>query len=167
MSDDVIKRRRIAATLIVAAIVLAAPASSLVLGRQAAEHSGEAASALHASSIVCETDPLATLSALEEAVAIDDAAPAYFLEEIGLVDGAYDVRASADGRVVGYSVDLDAQKAEQALTTLMSQSGWSEVPLGQDGAATFVKDDGRCTWALVTCTQAEGATCIVYRCVVA
>lgn len=174
--------RPLKAAAIVLALVLVAPGVDAVM-RFAAEPEREAVAAegLDAGALIGPGDPFTTLAALE---AVADAGggagggytdggedgtavpPAAFMEEIGLPVGARDVRTQGDGTLVGYVVDADRDVVADDLAALMKARGWTRVSLGEEGAATYVKSKGRCTWALATCTQVGDATSVVVRSVV-
>lgn len=168
MRLDVCHQRLLMAAVIVVALVATVPITSLVF-KDVPSPSAQAMAdgGIHAASIVDEGDADGTLNRLEKlAEASQTQLPAYFEEEIGLLDGARDVRADDTGRVVGFLVDITSHEAFGCVRENMAKAGWSEISLGDAEGATFVKEGGACTWALVTCTQVGSATAVVYRCVV-
>lgn len=163
-----IQSRRLAiACAVVAALVLVAPVSGVVLkGEAEASSRASVDGGIRVSDIVGAGDMQEALKKLEElAAATERPLPVFFQEEIGLMKGAHDVRSNEGGSVVGYLVDGSEDGIFASLRAHMLQRGWSEVSLGSSGGATFVKEDGACTWALVTCTQVGQATSVVFRCV--
>lgn len=163
-----IQAKRLAiACVAVAALVLAAPMSGVILkGEAEASPRASTDEGIRASDIIGSGDMQGALQRLEElAVASERPLPEFFQEEIGLLKGARDVRANGAGSVVGFMVDDTEDGTFESLRAHMLQKGWSEVSLGSVDGATFVKDGGACTWALVTCTQVGQATGVVFRCV--
>lgn len=160
--------RFVKAVVIVGAIVVAVPASNLLSD----EFSGNTGAnnfdnGLNAAGLVAGFDPLASLDRLEElANAAPSALPRYFEEEIGLPAGAFDVRVSSDGSIVGCVVDGEAENAHRLVSQRMIASGWSEVDLGAAQGSTYLKNSESCRWVLTTLTQVGSATSIVFRCVV-
>ena len=167
MRHAVWKARLTRALLAIAALVAIAPASNLVAGAfQSASPAVGARTGMRANALVDVANPLTTLERAEELAQAGTAQlPEYFREEIGLPDGARDARVNEDGTVVGCTVDATPDAALQLVSARMGQGGWLKVDLGDGMGATFVKDGGFCTWALVTCTQTGRTTSIVYRCV--
>lgn len=161
--------RLVAAVAIVAVIVLAAPVADLLglagIGRTSANgDSGNVHTTLRADEALSASDVDGVLENLERIVLQNEAeAPEWFRAEVGLLPGARDVRVVGSGRVVGYVVDCDVEKALACLEEDMQALGWKAVPLGQIGGFTFVRQAGSCTWALVTCTQVGSATSVVVR----
>lgn len=134
----------------------------------AAAPGGSQGAGIRSSSLVGGPSLDALLARLEETSKADEGdLPGYFEAELGLIEGARDVRVNDGGNTVGYVVDRAPSDAIDTISDLMKQKGWLHVSLGNDGGATFVKRDGVCTWALVTCTEVGDATSVVYRCVVA
>lgn len=160
-------RRLLAAAAIVVCIVLAVPAADAFLHRSGVVDAG-APIVLDAEAIIAGKDVDEVVSRLEQAanqVAEASGLPGWFQEEVGLLPDARDVRLSNDATVIGYVVDADCQEVLDDLCAHMASRGWTNVPLGQLDGATFVKDSGRCTWVLATCTQVQSSTSVVMRCV--
>lgn len=168
MRPDVQKRRLAMAIAIVACTLALAPVSGAVfMGLHRLPLSVASEEGIWAANIVDDRDVQGALSRLEELAQTGERSlPEFFEKEIGFLAGARDVRSSGAGRVVGYLVDDGSREALESVRRLMSRAGWSEVSLGGEQGATFVKEGGDCTWALVTCTQTVSATAVVYRCVV-
>lgn len=164
MSLSVSTRRRVRAIALVAGLLVAIPASGLVVDSGYGVARAQASDGLRASSVIDGLDPYGSLERIEQVAAGAEASlPPYFEEEIGLVEGARDLRADSSGLVVGYVLDMPCDQAAKAVSAHMEEAGWSEVELGGVSGATFVKEGGSCTWTLVTCTQAGSATSVVYR----
>ena len=167
MNRAVWKARLLRASIVVAALVAIAPASSLIAGVAESGTATNAANAIRASALVGAADPFTAVERIRSASHADDARlPDYFQAEIGLVEGARDVRVGDGGTVVGFSIDEPADRALQLVSSHMGQVGWHGLQLGGGLGATFVKQEGECTWTLVTCTQTGSATSVVYRSVV-
>ena len=152
----------------VTALVAFVPVSGLVAERASAEPQRAAADGgIRAADIIGGSDVEKALERMEGIARADGGElPAYFGEEIGLVEGARDVRVDAAGRIVGYTVDAPVEEAFGRVRERMARAGWSEVSLGGAEGSTFVKGDGKCAWTLVTCTQVGNATGVVFRSVV-
>lgn len=156
--------RQLRAVLIVAALVLAVPIVDLVVVRaDAAEPGLQEASpvGIDAGSLASLGDPGVALDYLEGLASADDAVPLWLEQDVGLPASARDVRVS--GSVASYMLECDSAQAFAIVREHMVSHGWSCVLLGGADGATFVKDGGACTWALVTCTQVDEATCVVIR----
>ena len=164
-----IQRKRLAmAVAIVVVLAAVVPITGLAV-EGASEPLSQAATngGIRAADVVNGVDAQEMLSRIEAlAQSGQGQLPAYFEKEIGLLEGARDARANDTGRVVGYLVDDTSCETLDRIRENMGQAGWSEVSLGQAEGATFMKEDGRCPWALVTCTQVGSATAVVFRCLV-
>lgn len=161
--NRVANKRAMAAFVIVAALVFAAPALDAALGAVGVVDAASDNRAIIDSSLLAEgSDPEGALSRIESAVANTSDVPTWFQEEVGMPSGARDVRV--DGSVVGYVVDEDEEQALENLSVRMEAKGWTRVPLGGVTGATFLRESGAFTWMLVTCTQVGSATSVVARC---
>lgn len=119
---------------------------------------------LHSEVLNAAADPFESLDkveALVEGGAAD--LPEAFCAEVGFLPNANDVRCHGGGAVVGYSVEGGEDETLEKLVEHMRCRGWTSVPLGEVCGATFLKDEGRYTWVLATCTQVGSATCVVMR----
>lgn len=155
--------RQLKALAIVIALVFVAPALDYALGGVGEVHGVEAEQVGIDLSALSQTgDANSVLDGIEVMANPRGLPPTWFEEEIGVLPGAYDVRAS--GPVVGYSVQQECDEAVRLLKTHMINHGWTCVSLGSVEGATFVKDSGACTWALATCTQVGSTTSVVIRC---
>lgn len=168
MSAGVYNKRLVAAVAIVLGLVAAVPITGSVFeGASGSPVQAAADEGIRATEIVKAVGADAALSRMEELAASGKAQlPVYFEREIGLPDGARDTRVDSTGRVVGFLVDGPSHEVFVRMRESMARAGWSEVSLGETEGATFVKEGGLCSWALVTCTQVGSATSVVYRCVV-
>ena len=168
MKTDVDRRRLAAAVAIAVGLVAAVPLSGYVIeGVTASPEQAMADGGIRAEDLVEAADVNATLGRIEQlADAGQGQLPGWFEEEIGLLRGARNVRVDGTGHVVGLLVDGALHDALEDVRESMMRAGWSAVSLGEAEGATFVKEGGTCTWALVTCTQVGSSTAVVYRCVV-
>ena len=168
---DAGRYRIVKATAIVLALVLVAPGADVVV-RFAAQPSEAVAvsggsGAIDSSELLDTRDVFGSLERIEGVAAAADAAvPEAFADEVGFLEGARDVRVSADDKVVGYVVDDDSESVLVRLVGLMEARGWKSVDLGEAQGCTFVKSGGSCTWALATCTQVGENTSVSVRCVI-
>ncbi len=183
--SSVSRLRRVRAVAIVVALVLAAPAIDAVLRVALPAEDGARASpvaGLDANALAGAGGPEAFLGRLEALAAVGSVepdgagssavgqsaantpeVPSAFISEIGFLDGARDVRVSDGGAVVGYVMEGDAQEVLEQLNRHMEAAGWAGVALGDRWGATYVKNEGACTWALASCTQVGAATSVVVR----
>ena len=163
--NEVSGARSLKAVAIVIALVLAVPCCNAVVNAVRPKAEGAASTAgLDAQAIVGSGDPNAALDMIEAVAEADSAAvPEGFDDEIGIPPGARDIRANGDGSVVGYLVDGASEGVFDQLSAQMTLRGWTAVSFGEEGTATFVKDGGRYSWALATCTQSGSATSVVIR----
>lgn len=161
--------RPLKAAAIVLAIVLAVPGiDSLVRFASSAQVANAASNGIDAGYLTGAEDPQASLGRIEELAEAKGASiPQVFSEEVGFLPDACDIRANADGSVVGYAVPHDCADALDLLVEQMETAGWATVSLGEVEGATFMKREGSCHWALATCTQVGSSTSVVVRSVVA
>ena len=167
MRDEVPASRALAAVVVTALLILAAPAMDVVLGSRAPQASDDATEerGVSARAILAGDDPAMVLQNLEEVAESADAEiPDGFLREIGLPPHCRDVRVDASGQVVGCTVDGAAGTNVKGLELRMRERGGTSVPLGNEEGATFVKEGGDFTWVVVTCTQVGSVTSVVFRC---
>lgn len=160
-----VRSRRLACAVAIVAFVVAFPvvldAAMNVWGH---EGSGRQAQTPAAFPRLDAGDPLGSLDALEEKLdAVGGEVGSAFMEEVGLLPGASDVRVSNGGAVVGYSVEGDASDAIARIDTDLSEKGWTGVSLGELEGETFVKKEGVYRWMLVTATQVGESTSVVER----
>ena len=164
MSGHRVQRVRLGlAVAIVAAVVFAVPAADAFMSAGGGEDAATVPqAALRAESVLGASSAEEALGALEGIVVqAPSELPDWFLAEVGTLPGARDVRVACEGKVVGYVVDCDVAEALASLEGHMGSLGWTAVSLGQVDGFTFMKPSGRCMWALVTCTQVDGATSVV------
>lgn len=155
--------RQAKAIAIVVALILFVPATGFLFREEGATDAAELANAgINASALSSAGDVDAMLERLEALAESTESPPAWFSDEIGILPEARNVRVS--GSVVGYSVTGDSDKTLQLLRANMFDRGWTCVSLGGLEGATFVKESGVCTWALVTCAQVGSTTSVVVRC---
>ena len=89
--------------------------------------------------------------------------PEGFADEVLSVEGYEDVRANADGSVVGYSTDEAPQRAFAAVRNALVGRGWTAVPSGGETSGSFVKEAGPRTWAYVACVGVGDTTSVVVQ----
>ena len=168
--DGVDRFRLLKAVAVVLAIMVMAPGVDTVARVVAAPQKAAAAGAdevgVNAARLLDAADAFGSLERIEEAAeAAQTDAPEVFSREVGLAAGAYDIRVSPTGDVIGYMVEDDCEAVLQRERARMESLGWNAVPLGGEQGLTFVKPSGDCTWVLVTCTQVGTSTSVVARCV--
>ena len=165
MNERVLAKRRAKAVAILICLFAVGVVVSIIDGSVAeAARAAPPGEGLIASELVDGADPFASLERLERAGAVSSVEmPAYFKDEIGCIKESRDVRVSADESIVGYLVDKAAQETMELVRTHMEERGWAEVPLGKLDGATFVKEEGKCTWTLVTCVDTGSGTSVVHR----
>lgn len=161
-------RRLAAATVLVVVIVFSPIAIDSAFRTAKAEEGGAVsagASGLDVQALIEGRDALAVLEELEDAARADglEAVSPAFLDEIGFLPNARDIRVSAGGAIVGYVVDVDVEEALASLLLRMRFRGWAGVSLGGVEGYTFLKGSGQYTWVLATCTQVGDATSVVMR----
>ena len=163
------QHRRLAVAVVIAAAIVFAPLVADRILKEAGLVSPDAqvssVGGLDAWAILEGEDAEEVLARLEKAAEPDglEAVPSAFLDEVGILPEARDVRASGDGAVVGYVVDADVGDVLACVLEHMQARGWTGVSLGGVDGYTFLKGSGRYTWALATCTQVGNATSVVMR----
>ena len=95
-----------------------------------------------------------------------EAVPSWFARELFSLDGARSIRVSAAGDVVGFVVSSDEETSMARFREVLCQGGWTESETGIEGCSVFVKREGECRWAMVSCVPVGDATSVVVRCVV-
>lgn len=90
-------------------------------------------------------------------------APTWFADELFSPEGARESYASEDGQVLGFVFPGAAAERAAVVAKALADRGWLGVPSGVEGCATFVKGEGLCRWAMVSCTDAAGWTSVVVR----
>ena len=166
MKDRIKAKRAIAASAIVCAMVFGVPCGDMLVRNARGQNTLSAASeGIDAKSLTLGGDALSAIERIERFVSNEGAVglPRTFADEVGCPEGAHDVRVSASGKVVGLLLDGQEGAVMEELARRLAERGWTEVPLGSVPGATFVKRDGACTWMLVTCTQVDDVTSVVFR----
>lgn len=92
-----------------------------------------------------------------------DEAPGWFADELFSLAGEEGVMASGDWTVVGFSADCGAQEALEDVAARLQARGWVGYESGAPGIATFSKEGGTCSWAMVSCAQMPEGTSVVVR----
>lgn len=164
---DIRRWRVIKAVFITIALLCVVPGVDVVarmtIDRDSAVYADEG---IDSSAVFSSSDPFEGLDRLEDkANYTEREVPGYFEEEIGLLPESRDVHIDSTESIVGYVVDGEEQAVLEQLSCQMRETGWNEVSLGGVDGATFIKSSGRCTWALVSCTQVGSAVSVVMRCV--
>ena len=131
-------KRLVLASIITAALVLGAPAIDAVASLASGDPQTPGAFAsvlegIEVLSLVGDADTAAFLGRVEEAAEASDDLPEAFEREIGLPEGARDVRVSKDGSVVGCVLDAYARDAANTVSAHMLARGFTEVPLSSAG----------------------------------
>lgn len=115
----------------------------------------------------CSAESLANAAAIatggdleHESHAIEQL-PTWFEEE--LFDGAHAeaLYANGDETVFGLVASGSVQDALNRIGEEMAQRGWVRVDGKSEGIASFVREEGPPTWALVSCTGIGADTSIV------
>ncbi len=95
-----------------------------------------------------------------------EAVPSWFAQELFPLDGTQDVRVSAEGDVVGFVVPSGEEASMARFREALCQGGWTESETGIEGCSVFMKGEGICRWAMISCIPVGDATSVVARCVV-
>lgn len=159
-------RRLATALFVVAALIAAAPLSSVLAGKANTANTVVFPPAgMRAHALAQAEDAESAVSQLESMARAEGGKPVppWFDREIGFLPGSRDARVDG-GTVVGFLVDGTCDDVCAALIAHMQARGWTSVPLGEVEGATFMKQSGICTWTLATCTQVGSATSVVLRC---
>lgn len=160
--------RIVKAAVVVCLLVAVAPLSKLLCGVFSCDSTARLVDGgIDAAELVAGIDPFASLGRLEKLAGLQPSVlPRYFEEEVGLPEGAREIRVNSDGSIVGYVVQDKAESVHQLVSRHMASFGWSEVELGAAKGSTYLKESGSCRWGMATFTQVGPATSVVFRCVV-
>ncbi len=90
-------------------------------------------------------------------------APDWFAEEVMPLDDVADGVATPDFSTVGFSAEGGIDDVLERLTTLFAERGWRGYDSGMDGTATYMKEEGECSWMMATCTGTGESTSVVLR----
>ncbi len=90
--------------------------------------------------------------------------PSWFEEELFSLEGREGVCVADDGIVVGFEMEGDAAQSLDELARTLEEKGWTMAESGMEGNAAFVKKDGMCRWAWVSCIDVAGTTSVVVQC---
>ena len=157
-----------AATIVLAILLVAPGVDSVARFAGSAQVANAASPGIDAGYLTGAGDAQASLDRIEELAEASGAdVPEAFAREVGFLPDARDIRANGDGSVIGYTVPHSCADTLDLLAEQMETAGWTAVSLGEVEGATFVKEEGSCRWALVTCTQVGSSTSVVVRSVVA
>lgn len=64
-------------------------------------------------------------------------------------------------KVVGFSMDLEADKCFEIIKTMLASKGWTYVESGSSSSASFYKESGTYSWVFVNCIFIGGETSVV------
>ena len=84
-----------------------------------------------------------------------------FLEEFANLRGFSEIRYMGEAGVCSFESALAPEPALRELRGGMEEKGWSAIPTGDSLSASFFKSKGAYRWAYVSCGQVEGATVFV------
>lgn len=101
----------------------------------------------------------------EQGASLAQAAPLLAEQGLGAL-GQEDVRVGAQGRVVGFSLPGAPAGAFECISQELQKTGWRAVPSGQECCGTFVKEEGRLKWMLISCANAGEEASVVVQCAV-
>lgn len=90
-------------------------------------------------------------------------APRWFADELFEPEGALDSYADESGQVLGFVFPGSASERAERVAEALVDRGWLGVPSGIEGCATFVKGEGLCRWAMVSCTDVAGRASVVVQ----
>lgn len=94
------------------------------------------------------------------------AAPSWFASELFVLDGMRDVRVSESGDVFGFTAYGADDAVLDSMRSKLRVNGWVESKTGIEGCSVFMKGEGTCRWAMVSCVAVGDATSVVVRCLV-
>lgn len=97
-------------------------------------------------------------------LAEEDLVPAWFRDEVFLLEGAQHVVATPDWSVVSYEVArAPSEEVLDDLACDLASKGWVGYESGVEGSATFVKEGGTCSWMVASCAPMPDVTNVVLR----
>ena len=77
--------------------------------------------------------------------------PPWFEQEVVPLGMVGDGVATQDWAVVGFSAEGSVSEALEDVCLQLTSRGWTGYASGEDGLATFTKEGGVCSWAMVSC----------------
>lgn len=89
--------------------------------------------------------------------------PAWFWEELWVASDASDLRMTADESVFGVVVPRPTSEVVPEMERALLERGWLGLSSGVEGCATFLKEEGTCRWAMVSCAEVAGSTSVVIQ----
>lgn len=89
--------------------------------------------------------------------------PGWFADELHPLDAFEFVAATHDWTAVWLKSQHEPGDALRFLAEELAASGWSGYESGLENQVTFVKEDGLCQWAMMTCSQVGEETDVVVR----
>ena len=89
------------------------------------------------------------------------ALPSWFAEELFDASEATEAYANEQGTVFGLVLPENADAAFAWICDRMAEGAWIRAESGTPGCASFVREDGPPSWALVTCTDVGAGASVV------
>ncbi len=89
--------------------------------------------------------------------------PEWFEQEILSCDELDGVIATSDWSTVGFYMQGSVSDVFKELSEEFINKGWLGYSSGVDGSATYMKEEGVCTWMMVSCTEIEDTVSVVLR----
>lgn len=91
------------------------------------------------------------------------AVPEWFSDEVFDVAGKTDLMANGDWSVVSWTEREDAPAVLEEVAASLRARGWAVVESGMEQVVTCVKEEGRCQWLWLSCTEVAGETSVVVQ----
>lgn len=89
--------------------------------------------------------------------------PTWFEQELLPLDAIGSGVATQDWGVVGFFAEGPTDEVVKDLCSQLAMRGWLGYESGEEGLATFTKEGGVCSWAMVSCVPSSEGTCVVIR----
>ncbi len=89
--------------------------------------------------------------------------PDWFVDEIMPLREGVDGVATSNWSIVGLFEDGCISEVLDGFSETFAEKGWRGYESGMDGAATYVKEEGLCSWMMMTCTEVGDMTSVVLR----
>lgn len=89
--------------------------------------------------------------------------PEWYAEEVFDIGRETDVVALPDWSVAGFVSGAEPAAELERVAGLLSERGWTGFEGGGLSVATFYKEGGTCSWALVLCSRAGDTTSVVIQ----
>lgn len=90
-------------------------------------------------------------------------APPWFAEEVCDTAGKTDLLANEAWSVVSWTEREDAPAVLEEVAASLRARGWAVVESGMEQVVTCVKEEGRCQWLWLSCTEVAGETSVVVQ----